>query len=80
MQLRQAHADGRLVLAPKQGPLASAFCLLCLSLLLPHTCLFPMKRFFNTTDTSQAHISQGLEKAHHLGNAKLLSSSVFPGQ
>lgn len=46
MQLRQAHADGRLVLAPKQGPLASAFCLLCLSLLLPHTCLFPMKGFF----------------------------------
>lgn len=28
MQLRQAHTDSRLVLAPKQGPLASALCIL----------------------------------------------------
>lgn len=67
-------------LHPNRGlwPLLSAFCLLCLPLLLPHTCLFPMKRFSTTHPRLIFHISQGLERAHHLGNAKLLTSSV-PG-
>lgn len=81
MQLRQAHADGRLVPAPKQGPLASAFCILPplpLSPPPPHS-PFPHEEVFLTRHIP-AHISQGLEKAQHLGNAKLLSSGVLLGQ
>lgn len=62
MRLRQAHADSRLVLAPKQGPLASAFCILPplpLSPPPPHSPFPHEEVFFNTAHPSSYFTGSG---------------------